>query len=156
MKEISFDRKRFEKYFDCPGEDCWEWKGSKLKGYGIFWGKVNGKPASLRAHRISYSLYRGEIKYGLEIDHLCGNPSCVNTSHLEPVTHIENLLRGNGNHKKKFCPRGHPLDSSNIIPSRFRRTGHRSCLICHNRQTIETQRRRATRKKFQLIWRGNE
>lgn len=38
----------------------------------------------------------GPITDGLELDHLCNVPSCVNPDHLEPVTHAENMrcIRG--------------------------------------------------------------
>lgn len=46
------------------------------------------------AHQVFYELHVGPIPRGLELDHLCQNPSCVNPAHLEPVTHAENVRRG--------------------------------------------------------------
>jgi hypothetical protein len=70
---------------------CWLWTGAKhALGYGqqrIDWRIVP-------AHRFSYELLVGPIPEGLQIDHLCRVPSCVRPSHLEPVTHRENGLRG--------------------------------------------------------------
>jgi len=71
--------------------DCWEWSASRnAQGYGQF--AMNGKTRS--AYRVSYEWLVGGIPDGLEIDHLCRNPSCVNPSHLEAVTHTENVRRG--------------------------------------------------------------
>lgn len=68
---------------------CWPWLGRRDKlGYGGIHLGGYGK-----AHRIAYRSVHGEIPPGLEIDHLCRNPSCVNPAHLEAVTHRENLRR---------------------------------------------------------------
>jgi hypothetical protein len=69
---------------------CWIWKGSTTAtGYGGI--KWNGK--STVAHRVVYSLIKGEIPEGLFLDHLCNVKKCVNPDHLEPVTHRENIQR---------------------------------------------------------------
>lgn len=45
------------------------------------------------AYRLTYEWFIGPIPDGLQIDHLCGQPSCVNPEHLEPVTLRENVQR---------------------------------------------------------------
>ena len=70
---------------------CWEWQAFTNKlGYGGF--RYNGRWQL--AHRVSYEAITGLIPKGMELDHLCRIPSCVNTIHLEAVTHRENILRG--------------------------------------------------------------
>ena len=69
---------------------CWEWQAHLHKGYGQF-GDSNRK--IVYAHRYSYELEHGTISAGLELDHLCCNPRCVNPTHLEPVTRQENIRR---------------------------------------------------------------
>lgn len=70
---------------------CWEWNGRTNKdGYcGI---QIDGKYVG--AHRYMYEKIVEKIGRGLVLDHLCRVPSCVNPSHLEPVTHAENCRRG--------------------------------------------------------------
>lgn len=92
--------------------------------------KVNGK--TFYAHRVSYMLAKGPISKGLEPDHLCRNPSCVNPGHLEVVTHRDNVLRGKAvtaiNSRKDFCLRGHPLSGANLY---LRPDRHgRECRAC--------------------------
>lgn len=71
-------------------DSCWEWKGHKDRnGYGMFY--FSG--VKVTAHRFSYEIHNECIPRGMEIDHLCMNTSCVNPSHLEVVTHKENINR---------------------------------------------------------------
>jgi hypothetical protein len=103
----------------------WLWiAGRHANGYGGI--KVNGR--YLKAHRVVYELLVGPIPDGLELDHLCRVRFCVNPSHLEPVTHLENVRRSPiGNGAKTHCPQGHLYDEANT----YRRRGRRECRTCH-------------------------
>lgn len=69
---------------------CWLWtRGLNAKGYGQAW--VDGK--NQLAHRASYQHFVSEIPEGYTLDHQCQNERCVNPTHLEPVTNLENLIR---------------------------------------------------------------
>lgn len=71
---------------------CWTWMASLSRlGYGIF--STGGRGRSGPAHAWSYEHFVGPIGPGLEIDHLCRNRACVRPSHLEAVTHSENMRR---------------------------------------------------------------
>ena len=79
---------------------CWQWLGSNNPNpklpqhrYGTFHVKVNGKPATRYAHRVSYEACVGPIPRELEVDHICHNKLCVNPEHLQLLTHQENLAR---------------------------------------------------------------
>lgn len=81
---------RFWRLVDKSG-DCWLWMGAKWKGYGQFGVQQSPGVWPLRkAHRVAYELIVGPIPDGMQLDHLCRNPSCVNPDHLEPVTNREN------------------------------------------------------------------
>lgn len=83
--------RNIEDYFLVNKEtNCWEWKGRKKEGYAQFY--TNGE--RLSAHRIMYEKYREKIPAKMTIDHLCKNKKCVNPSHLEAVSLIENIRRG--------------------------------------------------------------
>lgn len=122
-------------------DECWEWQGGKNdSSYGLL--RVDGREAY--AHRVSYELFVGPIPDGLEIDHLCRRPNCVNPAHLEAVSHRENILRGTSpaavSAAKTHCSKGHPLSGPNVyMPQR----GGRQCRTC----TREGQRRRRSEGK---------
>ena len=79
-------------------DTCWLWTGyTNKKGYGEF-NLSHGK--RLFAHRFAYQLLIGPIPKGLVIDHLCRTRNCVNPSHLESVSIVENVRRGNSSSTK--------------------------------------------------------
>jgi hypothetical protein len=70
--------------------DCWIWAGERTgDGYGLF--SIN--PVRVAAYRWSYTLLRAPIPDGLDLDHLCFRPACVNPWHLEPVPRALNVSR---------------------------------------------------------------
>lgn len=105
---------------------CWLWMGGCTpEGYGMFKAEKQ-----MGAHRYAYELLVGPIPPGLQLDHLCRVPRCVNPDHLEPVTNRENSLRGTSplaqNARKSHCPQGHPYDEENT----YHYDGERHCREC--------------------------
>ena len=75
---------------------CIVWTLSVDKdGYGRFHipKRVFGHRRRTGSHRAAWLAHVGEIPQGLQIDHLCFNPSCVNVGHMELVTAQENIKR---------------------------------------------------------------
>ncbi len=121
-------------------ETCWLWAAYiSTNGYGYF--NLDGRPT--QAHRVAFELTRGPIPDGLVTDHLCRVRHCVNPDHLEPVTHRENILRGDSpnahNARKTHCIHGHPFNAENTY---VRSNGNRMCRPCLNRRRRETRARK--------------
>jgi hypothetical protein len=70
---------RFNEKWTEDENGCHIWNACVDKdGYGLF--KMDDK--SMRANRVSYLLYKGEIPKGVKVRHTCDNPACVNPAHL--------------------------------------------------------------------------
>lgn len=117
---------------------CWEWQLSRDRhGYG----HTSRNNVVMLAHRALYEEKVGPIPEGLEIDHLCRNPSCVNPEHLEPVTHAENVRRS-WPATKAHCVNGHEYTPENTYWRSG--SGSRDCRACWAmRRTEATQLREA-------------
>lgn len=135
-----------------PNTGCWLWLlSTNHGGYGKAWS--GGK--HWRAHRLAYVAFVGAIPPGLELDHLCRVRSCCNPEHLEPVTHAENLLRGEtlaaACAAKTHCPRGHEYSQDNTLMNK----GHRRCKECDRaRERERGPRDRGTNTKAAVFTRS--
>lgn len=85
---------RFLRHVSIEPNGCWSWTGYRQpSGYAQF--ALSWRPSvGVMAHRAAYEHFVGDIPEGLVIDHLCRNRSCVNPTHLEPVTQADNVRRG--------------------------------------------------------------
>jgi hypothetical protein len=107
-------------------ENCWLWAGSvNNDDYGLAGGQY--------AHRLFYEIYKGKIAKGLQIDHLCFVPRCINPNHLEAVTELENIRRSWANRKSAtHCPQDHLYSGSNLYLDGT--SGARRCKECKKEQ----------------------
>lgn len=124
-----------------PNSGCWLWYGTiNADGYGFTC--INNKRKS--AHRVSYTVYRGPIPNGMQIDHLCRVRCCVNPDHMEVVTQQENIRRGivgENNRGKTHCLHGHPFDGDNLgLYFKDGKMIRRRCRACNRKRARRSNR----------------
>lgn len=131
--------KNFLAKIDKKESGCWEWLGFIDKdGYGGVGIYSKGVAKHYRSHRLSYLLFVGEIPLNYHIDHICKKRSCLNPTHLEPVTPAENVNRSdsltNLNKLKTHCPRGHEYAGENLYVDRNNKRSCKSCLSIRDKE----------------------
>lgn len=117
---------------------CWIYDSARPGHYA----RVNiGGGQSRPAHAVTWEHYNGPVPDGLELDHLCREPRCINPLHVEPVPHRVNVLRGESPlivlHREQRCAKGHPASES------YRRRDTGRVVFC---RTCRNERRRAARQ----------
>lgn len=122
---------------DKTSNDCWDWLGVKNQfGYGRVWLAQGGTKV---AHRMAWELVKGPIRDGFNLDHLCRNRGCVNPSHLEPVTQLENVnrgLKGVNLTRTTHCKRGHDLSVEGLY---YHPSGTNTCRGCDRERNRRRQ-----------------
>jgi len=131
------------------GVPCWEWTAyiNKRTGYGTV--KCSGR--NQPAHRAIYQIFVDVIPVHLESDHLCRNRKCVNPVHIEPVTPLENQLRGisivGHNARKTHCSQGHEFTNESTL--RYAKGGTvRNCRQCWLKSNASYRERQRTKKEL--------
>jgi hypothetical protein len=115
---------------------CWEWTGQVNNwGYGMV--SVDGRKQGV--HRLIYALLVDDPE-GMVIDHTCRNRICVNPSHLQAVTHGENV--GLSRTRRTHCPQGHEYTDENTY---ITAKDHRQCRTCRLSRVREQNLRRKER-----------
>jgi len=131
----------------CPDlGPCWLWQGHiDRTGYGTFKGH-----GTFRPYVAVYEWVFGSKGVGMQLDHLCRVPACVNPFHCEPVTRSENIRRavpfgtiGKANREKTICKWGHALTPENVYMHKDRR----QCRECRYRRSKEGYTRSARHQK---------
>lgn len=131
-----------------PESGCWIWYDTDnlWKGYA----RVTHMGKQHRAHRLMYTLTRGPIPDGLELDHLCRVRCCINPYHLEPVTsHVNNLRGVKFRSSPSHCRNGHPLTTETAVMD-YR--GSRCCLVCRKGKWKRSYQRQKVQGRAKARW----
>lgn len=127
---------------------CLRWQGAKNpKGYG----EITVDNRRRAVHRIAHEVWIGPIPEGFEIDHVaangCVHRDCIEPSHLEAVTHLENLAR---KPERTHCKNGHEYTPENTrwsAPQAGRENRSRICRACRrDRRAAARAARKAERE----------
>lgn len=82
------DPRRVERYAVDEVTGCWNWTGpTSAHGRAVL--SIQG--VDLYAYRVSYTVHVGLIPDGLQINHHCDNPRCINPEHLYAGTALDNV-----------------------------------------------------------------
>lgn len=123
---------------------CWLFPKSHLPN-GYAYVRPAGAAQAEYVHRWMYTIHKGPIPQGLEIDHLCRTRCCCNPDHLEAVTKKVNTGRGYSpaglNSRKTHCKYGHEFNAENS----YTYPNGRYCKIC------QLQRNKITREKRKQV-----
>jgi hypothetical protein len=148
---------KVEEPFDAIN-DCWVWKAARSqKGYGQFriGPRGAGSNRNILAHVWAYEFFNGPVPKGNELHHICETKSCVNPSHLEPLTRAEHMRRspnwrasmGARGRAKTHCRHGHPLSGNNLY---LDGRGRRNCRECHKLNARRFRARAKAKRSAEL------
>lgn len=129
---------RFNSKWKADANGCHVWQAAN-DGHG--YGKFRHKMRLYSAHRWALQFIAGvELVEGLQCDHICNNPSCVNPAHLRQCTARENsmALHSKTNvrlrSEQTHCKNGCALSGENLV---VQRNGTRKCKRCANKISRE-------------------
>lgn len=128
------DRPEFfeQRIMQIPESGCHVWMASVDESGYARASATSMTNLNVLVHRLMWLLSGRSIEDGKWLDHLCRVRCCVNVNHLEPVTHLVNVRRGNVvKPRKTHCPLGHEYTKENIrlFPNKWGRIT-RSCKLC--------------------------
>lgn len=90
-----------------PNTGCWLFMGYVDNlGYGII---AEIKRKRIKAHRVSYAVFKCEIPGGMDVMHSCDVRCCINPEHLSLGTHQDNMTdmarKGRSNSRGRRVPK---------------------------------------------------
>ena len=86
---LTEDQRFWQKVDKKSDDECWNWTGGKVRGYGQMRSYL-GNSGRILSHNFSWILHNGEVPNGKCVLHKCDNNSCVNPNHLYIGTESDN------------------------------------------------------------------
>jgi hypothetical protein len=124
--------------------ECLEWGGYRSpSGYGVV--SVGGR--NLRAHRVFYAAFVGDVPEGMSVCHKCDNRACVRPDHLFLGTDRDNtrdsIAKGRFTKvtprtPQTHCKNGHEFTPENTITYS---NGTKACRTCKRTYWRDRSRR---------------
>lgn len=125
-----------------PNTGCYLWTSTMCKdGYG----KTSYKRKTVRAHRLSFQLFKGDIPPGVLVCHKCDTPAYINPDHLFLGDFYDNArdkIRKGRDFKQKYkdiCKNGHLRSGENIrlYQSPISGKKFRVCIPCKKQSYVK-------------------
>jgi hypothetical protein len=132
-----------------PAGDCLIWTGGRDRG-GAY-GSMRHQGGTKKAHRVAWELANGEIPPGMDIDHKCHVPLCVNPEHLRATTRKQNKENVTGARRDSSTGilGAHWHRSSGKFTAEVKHNGHRFHLGTYS--TAEEAGAAAKAKRLELF-----
>ncbi len=104
----------------------------------------DGRNASRKVHQLVLEAFVGPRPEGFECCHRDDDHANNTLHNLRWATHADNMqdcIRNGGNSRqiRTHCPRSHPLEAPNLVPSELRARG-RKCLACSRAMSMAATR----------------
>lgn len=115
-------KEAFDNGYAVAGSGCWLWCASvNPTGYGV----LTYRRKRYLAHRVSHMLSHGPIRRGMQVNHKCDVPRCVNPAHLYLGTQKQNiadmLKRGRTYRKGESAHGIRKLSTKDVLAIRSRK-----------------------------------
>lgn len=110
---------RFLHHIVVDDKGCWIWNSEQTtNGYGRITIYENKKRKRIRAHRLSYELFKGKITDDMVVCHSCDVKLCVNPEHLWLGTHQDNMEDA---YRKGIIKRGSEANKAKLTEDNVRK-----------------------------------
>jgi hypothetical protein len=148
--------------------ECWPIDGACHDGYPVITvgSRADDSRTTVNVHTLLYDLVVGDAEPDQVKDHLCRFRRCGNPDHIEPVSNVENVMRGDGlparRARSSVCEEGHEFTPENTV-WQLSGDGHRKrrCRICKRKYDKEQSKaislspeRRAAKARYLREWRA--